>query len=137
MSFLKSLRQRIAVFMSGRTGFDQLSIACLAASLILQFAASLTGVPLLMLLSLAAYGYSLFRVFSRRSYKRQQENEKFSAWMGGVRTKTIQFWKRLRLCRQYKYFKCPQCKTLLRLSRGGGEKEICCPKCRHRFRQKS
>ncbi len=137
MSFLKALGQRIAVFMSGRTGLDQLSLACLVGSLILQFAASLTGIPLLMLVSLAAYGYSLFRVFSRRSYKRQQENEKFCAWRINLKTKAVQFWKRLKLCRQYKYFKCPQCRTLLRLSRGGGEKEICCPKCQHRFRQKS
>ena len=137
MSFLRNLGQRIAAFMSGRTGFDQLSLACLIGSLALQFIASLTGFPLLMLLSLAAYGYSLFRIFSRKSYKRQRENEQFSAWWANVKTKTVQFIKRLKLCRQYKYFRCPQCKTLLRLSRGGGEKEICCPKCQHRFRQKS
>ena len=137
MSFLRSLARRFAAFMSGRTGLDQLSIACLIGSLALQFIASLTGAPLLMLLSLAAYGYSIFRVFSRKSYKRQRENEQFGAWWANAKIKTIQFWKRLRLCRQYKYFKCPQCKTLLRMSRGAGEKEICCPKCQNRFRQKS
>ena len=137
MSFLRNLGQRIAAFMNGRTGFDQLSLACLIGSIALQFIASLTGIPLLMLLSLAAYGYSLFRIFSRRSYKRQQENEKFCAWWANLKTKTIQFCKRLKLSRQYKYFKCPQCKALLRMSRGAGEKEICCPKCQNRFKQKS
>ena len=137
MPFLRNIGQRIAAFMNGRTGFDQLGLACLIGSLALQMIASLTEFPLLMLLSLAAYGYSLFRIFSRKSYKRQQENEKFSAWWASVKTKAVQFWKRLKLSRQYKYFKCPQCKTLLRLTRGGGEKDICCPKCQHRFKQKS
>ena len=137
MPFLRNIGQRIAAFMNGRTGFDQLGLACLIGSLALQMIASLTGFPLLMLLSLAAYGYSLFRIFSRKSYKRQQENERFSAWWANVKIKTVQFWKRLRLMRQYKYFKCPQCKALLRMSRGAGEKEICCPKCQNRFRMKS
>ena len=109
MSFLRNLGQRIAAFMNGRTGFDQLSLACLIGSIALQFIASLTGIPLLMLLSLAAYGYSLFRIFSRRSYKRQQENEKFCAWWANIKIKTVQFCKRLKLMRQYKYFKCPGC----------------------------
>ncbi len=137
MSFLRNLGQRLAAFMSGRTGIDQLGIACIVCSLILQVAASLSGLSLLALLSLAAYGYSIFRIFSRKSYKRQQENEKFCAWWANVRIKTVQFWKRLKLMRQYKYFKCPQCKALLRMSRGAGEKEICCPKCQNRFKMKS
>ncbi len=137
MSFLRNIGQRFAAFMSGRNGIDQLGIACLIGSLALQIAASFTGLSLLTLLSLAAYGYSMFRIFSRKSYKRQQENEQFSAWWANIKTKTVQFWKRVKLMRQYKYFKCPQCKTLLRMSRGAGEKDICCPKCQNRFRQKS
>ncbi|MBR4540075.1 MAG: hypothetical protein IKO52_14695 [Clostridia bacterium] len=137
MSFLRNLGQRFAAFMSGRNGIDQLGIACLVGSLLLQIVASFTGLSLLALMSLAAYGYSMFRVFSRKSYKRQQENERFSVWLANVRIKTVQFWKRLKFMRQYKYFKCPQCKALLRMSRGAGEKEICCPKCQNRFRMKS
>ncbi|MBQ6959741.1 MAG: hypothetical protein IJP78_02050 [Clostridia bacterium] len=137
MSFLQNLRQRFAAFMSGRNGFDQLGLVCIVCSLVLQIAASLTGSSALAVLSMAAYGYSIFRIFSRKSYKRQQENERFAAWWANSRTKTMQFWKRLKLMRQYKYFKCPQCKALLRLSRGAGEKEICCPKCQNRFRMKS
>ncbi|MBR0228381.1 MAG: hypothetical protein IJQ62_08530 [Clostridia bacterium] len=137
MSFLRNISQRFAVFMSGRNGFDQLGLACIVCSLVLQIAASLTGMGLLALLSLGAYGYSIFRIFSRKSYKRQQENERFAVWWANIKTKTVQFWKRLKLMRQYKYFKCPQCKALLRMSRGAGEKEICCPKCQNRFRMKA
>ena len=137
MSFLRNIGQRLAAFMSGRNGIDQLGLVCIVGSLVLQVAASLTGLSLLMLLSMAAYGYSIFRIFSRKSYKRQQENEQFAAWWANTRTKTVQFWKRVKLMRQYKYFKCPQCKALLRLTRGVGEKDICCPKCQNRFKQKA
>ena len=137
MSFLRNLGQRSAAFMNGRNGIDPLGIACIVGSLVLQIAASLSGLSILALLSMAAYGYSIFRIFSRKSYKRQQENERFAAWWANFRTKAVQFWKRVKLMRQYKYFKCPQCKALLRMSRGAGEKEICCPKCQNRFRMKS
>jgi hypothetical protein len=137
MSFLRNLGQRFAAFMSGRTGSDQLGLACIVCSLVLQLATALTGLSVLAVLSMFAYGYSIFRIFSRKSYKRQQENDRFAAWWANVRTKTVQLWKRLKLMRQYKYFKCPQCKALLRMSRGAGEKEICCPKCQNRFRMKS
>ena len=137
MSFLRNLGQRFAAFMSGRTGIDQLCLASIVCSLVLQFATALTGLSVLAVLSMFAYGYSIFRIFSRKSYKRQQENDRFAAWFANVKTKTVQFWKRLKLMRQYKYFKCPRCKALLRMSRGAGEKEICCPKCQNRFRMKS
>ena len=39
--------------------------------------------------------------------------------------------------KDYKYFKCPNCKVLLRLKRGCGEKEITCVRCQHRFKQKA
>ena len=123
--------------MSGRNGMDQLALATLVAGFALQIISSITGSALLMLLSFAAEVYTIFRVFSRKSYKREEENQRFSAWWNGTATKIRQFIKRVKLSRQYKYFKCPQCKTLLRMSRGEGEKEICCPKCQNRFRQKS
>ena len=137
MSFLRNLGQRFAAFMSGRNGVDQLGLACLIASLVLQVIGTLTGLGILLIISFALYGYTIFRVFSRKSYKREEENQRFAAWWNQTKTKIRQFILRLKLSRQYKYFKCPQCKTLLRMNRGEGEKDICCPKCQNRFKQKS
>lgn len=128
---------RIADFMRGRNGFDQLALAALVVSLVLQLIGALTGFSLLLVLSMALYLYAFFRIFSPKSYKREAENQKFSVWWSGVQTKIVQFFRRLKLMRQYKYFKCPQCKALLRLTRGVGEKDICCPKCQNRFKQKA
>ena len=37
----------------------------------------------------------------------------------------------------YQRFRCPNCKQLLRLKRGCGEKQITCAKCGHQFQQKA
>ena len=137
MSFLRQLGRRFAAFMSGRNGIDQLGFASLMMSLLLQIIGSFAGSGLLLLLSLALYAWSLFRIFAKKSYKREEENRKFVLGWQTMKTKARQFYLRLKGSRQYKYFKCPQCKALLRVNRGEGEKEICCPKCQNRFRIKS
>ena len=126
MSFFKMLSRRFMAFMSTRNGFDPLSMAILIGSL-----------KVILFLSIALYGWALFRVFSKRNPNRAAENQKFLAWWTPIGTKIRQFFLRLKLRKQYKYFKCPQCKSLLRMSRGAGEKEICCPKCQNRFKMKA
>ena len=137
MTYFRQLLRRLAVWMSGRNGLDQLGIASLLVSVALQMIASVSGAGILMLVSLALYGWSLFRIFSKKSFKRADENRKFLTGWGTLKTRLRQFFTRLKLMRQYKYFKCPQCKALLRLTRGQGEKEVCCPQCQHRFRMKA
>ena len=137
MSFLKMLSRRFMAFMSGRNGIDQLSIAILVCSLVLQIISSLLGSSVLILASVALYGWALFRVFSRKNPQREVENQKFMAWFTPKFTKVRQFVLRQKLRKQYKYFKCPQCGALLRLTRGAGEKDVCCPKCQNRFKMKA
>ena len=137
MTFLHQLARRLAAYMSGRNGIDQLAVCSLAVSLALQMVGTVLRSSLMLLLSLALFGWTLYRIFSRRREMRQEENKKFMLWYGGAKTKIRQFILRLKLRKEYKYFKCPQCGALLRLKRGGGEKQICCPKCQHQFQQKS
>ena len=137
MSFLKMLSRRFMAFMSTRNGFDPLSIAMLVGSLLLQIIGSITGLNVILFLSIALYGWALFRVFSKNRPKRQAENELYLQKTAKLRTEIRQARVRFRNRRQYKYFKCPQCKSLLRMSRGAGEKEICCPKCQNRFKMKA
>ena len=137
MSFLRKLGYRIAVWMRGRNGVDQLALASLAVSLLLQVIGAAVGAPVLTLISMALYLWTLFRVFSPRSARRTQENMKLmTAWNRGAKG-ARQFLLRQKLRKQYKYFRCPQCKTLLRLNRGGGEREISCPKCQNKLKIKT
>ena len=137
MRFFQNLASRFAAFMSGRNGIDQMSLVTLAASLVVQIIGSFTGSLILMIISLGLYAYTLFRIFSRKRSKRQEENAAFVTWYEQVKTKVKQFFLRLKLRKDYKYFRCPQCKTLIRIRRGGGEREIICPACKNTFRKKA
>ena len=137
MSFFRKLIYRFARFMSGRNGPDQLGMALLVTSLVIQILMPLTGFFWLIYLSYALYILFLFRFFSKNKYKRQEENRKFMFFFGNAVLKIRQFFRRLKGMKHYRYFKCPQCRTLLRLNRGAGEKEIHCPRCGYEFRKRA
>ena len=137
MSFFQRLKMSIARFMQGRHGADNLGMFTLIAGLACSLLASFTGIGLLSLVGLGLYVWTLFRMFSRNHEKRLAENRKYIELTSGWKTKSSQFVKRRINRSQYKYFKCPNCKVLLRLKRGCGEKEITCVRCGHQFKQKA
>ena len=137
MNFFRKMLFRFARFMSVRNGPDQLGIALLVTSFVIQAVMSLSGLYWLIYISYALYGLFLFRFFSKDKYRRQEENRKFMFFFRNAVLKTKQFFMRMKGMKQYRYFKCPQCRTLLRLNRGTGEKEIHCPRCGHEFRRKA
>lgn len=137
MSFFAKLRMMLAQFMQGRNGVDNLGFAALWTGLIISLVDSLIGTGLLSMLGMALYIYAIWRMFSRNVYKRAEENRRYVTAVQNVKTKVKQFFLRVKNSREYKYFKCPQCKVLIRLKRGSGEKHIRCPKCQHEFTQKA
>ncbi len=136
-AFFERWAARLTAWMKDRNGVDQLSLGLLLISLLFQMLASATGVWPFLIISAGSYAWTLFRVFSKRSYKRFEENMKFVAFWMNAKTKVQQFFLRLKLRKQYKYFRCPKCRVLMRTARGGGEKEMHCPKCHAAFKVKS
>ena len=137
MSFFAKIKVALIRFMQGRNGVDNLGFAALWGGLIVSLLDSFLGTGLLSLLGTVLYFYSIWRMMSRNVYKRAVENRQFAAWTKGTHTKMKQFFLRVKNSREYKYFKCPQCKVLIRLKRGSGEKLIHCPKCGCEFNQKA
>ena len=139
--FFARIRFAFARFMQGRHGIDHLGRATALAA----FALSVVGVlfsltPAGRVLTYAAFAFyavTLARALSRNNEARWRENAKYTQLMGRFGLWRRQTAAKLRNIRQYKYFKCPQCKTLLRLTRGTGEKEIHCPRCSHEFHKKA
>ena len=124
-------------FMAGRHGVDQLSIALLIAGLVLSLLTSLTNFAVFYWLGLIAYVWVIFRMFSRNEAKRADENLRWVKFWTEFKTSVKQFMVRLKNMRQYRYFKCPQCKARLRLPRKVGEVTVTCGKCHHQFRKKA
>ena len=137
MSFFQRLKMSLARFMQGRHGADNLGMFTLITGLVLSLLGSFTRISLLSFVGLALYIITLFRMFSRNHEKRMAENRKYIELTSGWQTKIKQFTKRMKNRRVYKYFKCPNCKVLLRMKRGSGEKDITCVRCGNQFKQKS
>jgi len=137
MNFWNNLKMKMRQWMTGRHGADNLGMFTLFFGLLLSLLGSILGIGTLSFLGFALYILTLFRMFSRNEEARRKENQKYLEITGKYMTKTRQFFRRMKNRKEYKYFKCPNCKQLLRLKRGCGEKEITCAKCRHQFSQKA
>ena len=137
MTFWQKIKMSVARFMQGRHGPDNLGMFTLIAGLVCSLLASFTGISLLSLIGFGLYVWTLFRMLSRNHEKRLAENRKYIELTSNWKLKSRQFTKRLKNRRDYKYFKCPNCKVLLRLKRGCGEKDITCVRCGYQFKQKS
>ncbi len=137
MSFFDKIKYSIRNWMTGRYGADQLGMVTLFAGLILSVFSSFSGWGFLSFLGLVLYAITIFRMFSRNIEARRKENQKAITFISQFELKIKQFFRRLKNRKEYKYFKCPHCKQLLRLKRGCGEKEITCAKCGQHFHQKA
>ena len=137
MSILQKIRAGLQKFMAGRRGADELSMALLIVGVVLSMLSTIFRLPVLYWLSLAVYIFSLYRMLSRNLEKRYAENATFLKLWRGKSSAVRQSVNRMKNMKQYKYFKCPACKSRIRLPRGVGEVTVTCGKCHHAFKQKA
>ena len=127
--FLSNISQGFRRFMYGRYGTDRLSMVILTAGLICSLLSTFIRVfPFNLIFLALSYGlmiWAIFRVMSRNTYKRYEENRKF-----------LQFFDRLK-DRQNRYFDCPKCHQTVRVPRGKGKISITCPRCKEKFIRKT
>lgn len=124
-------------FMMGRYGGDQLSIALLIFSVLLNLIAGVAGVQLLAFVGYVPLGIGVYRTLSKNVSKRSLENYKFNMLISPIYS-WFRKTKRLALeAKTHKHFKCPECKAELRLPKGRGNIIITCPKCKIEFKGKT
>ena len=125
----KNLRNALRRFMQGRYGTDKLNMAILGVGLLFCLLVIVQPIMLLDLiftvLSYVLMGIAIFRMLSRNTYKRYQENRKY-----------LRFRERLR-DREHRYYDCPRCHQPIRVPRGKGKISITCPKCKEKFIKKT
>ncbi len=127
------LRERLQRFMYGRYGMDGFGNFLLWGAIVLMLASALFRVPLLNTLSLAMLIYGYFRIFSRNTQKRYQENCTYYRYI----TKVKDFFKKQKSYMQQRkthhIYKCPQCKQKIRIPKGKGKVAIRCQRCGTEF----
>ena len=134
------MKEKMARFMAGRNGNDQLNLFLYAADAILLIAATLVRGQAgrwMWLAVLILLGYIYFRMFSKNLTKRREENGKYLrvrySIQAGLKIRREKWVQR----KDYKFFTCPSCKTTLRVPRGHGKIKIVCRKCGNSFTGKS
>lgn len=120
-------------FMYGRYGFDQFSRAIIMSALLITLLASVTRSSILLGLSYVPLAYAMFRMLSKNTQKRARENYVYCEIIRKIK---VQF-KNNRLLlfgsKTHKFFRCKNCRQMIRIPRGKGKICISCPKCRSEF----
>lgn len=134
------MREKLIRFMTGRNGADNLSRAVSFVSIALLVIGLFTDVEasrVLWVFAVLGVGYVYFRIFSRNVYKRQAENRKYLNMTAGARAYFRGLKERWSQRQDYKFFRCPSCRTLLRVPRGKGKIKLVCRKCGTSFIRKT
>lgn len=134
------MRERLIRFMTGRNGADNLSRAVSALVIVLLVVSLFAhgeAARVLWIIAVLGMVYVYFRIFSRNVYKRREENAKYLRATAGVRMYFRGLRERWSQRRDYKFFRCPSCRTLLRVPKGKGKIKVVCRKCGNSFIKKT
>ena len=125
---------KIRRFLYGRNGLDDLAKLSLILSIIvfLIYGFWPRGIvkAILSLVTWGLMGYAYFRILSKNVYKRVRENKKYLGMINMAKTR----WKQRKT---HKFYRCPKCKTWLRVPKGRGKITITCVKCATKFDKKT
>ena len=134
---MNSFKDKMARFMYGRYGMDQLSrnlsLICLVLLIITMFVRN----NVIYMIALVGIVYTYFRVFSRNISRRSEENEKYLKFHYKVVGKLNKIKFRITYSKTHRIFRCPSCSQKIRVPRGKGKISIKCPKCRIEFIKKT
>lgn len=133
------LREKLARFMYGRNGSDQLNIGLcvvyLVLMIVMMFVRNYT-IPsyIVSALEFALVVVLLWRMLSKNVYKRRAENAKFLRFWGKIKAEAKLTRDRFRDIKTNRYRKCPDCRAILRLPNKKGSHDVRCPKCGKSFK---
>jgi hypothetical protein len=134
---MNSFKDKMARFMYGRYGMDQLSrnlsLICLVLLIVTMFVRN----NVIYMIALVGIVYTYFRVFSRNISRRSEENEKYLKFHYKVVGKLNKIKFRIMDSKTHRIFRCPSCSQKIRVPRGKGKISIKCPKCRIEFIKKT
>ena len=122
-------------FMYGRYGVDALSMSIIIFGFLLSIFASFN--KYFSIISTIIFIYAYYRVFSKDINKRYMENQKFLKLVEPITSRFKKFKMRMDNRKDYKYFKCTNCKQEIKIPKGKGKIRVTCPKCGEKIIKKS
>lgn len=134
---MNRFKDKMARFMYGRYGMDQLSRNLSSICLVLLIVTMFVRNNVIYMIALVGIVYTYFRVFSRNISRRSEENEKYLRFHYKVVGKLNKIKFRITDSKTHRIFRCPSCSQKIRVPRGKGKISIKCPKCRIEFIKKT
>lgn len=128
-NWLNKMQDSMRRWMYGRYGMDELSIFLMCVGIALSLMSSIWDAPIAYWLAWVLLVWALYRCYSKKIYNRSKERSTFLRMTAKPKN-----WFKLqrdkwRDRKKLKYFRCKNCKAVLRVPRGKGKIEITCPKC--------
>lgn len=130
---MNKLKEKMARFMSGRYGMDELYRASMVLCVALLFVNMFVKSPIIVLAAWIVMAYGMYRSFSRDIGKRSRENEKYLAVRKSCKRKLSLSKRKIRGIRRYRYRSCPRCKVVIEMPFRKGTRTIHCPRCHTEF----
>lgn len=130
------MRERMQRFMIGRYGNDRFNQFLMIVALVLMVI-SMWGPNILYALAVGIMIYAYFRMFSKQTAKRAAENQWYWQKERKVRNWLQRKKKEFAQRKDFRIYKCPNCKQKLRVPKGRGKIAIRCRKCGTEFIRKS
>ena len=137
MNFLQKIMAKFQQFMVGRYGSDEFTLFLTISGFVLSILSNFKHLGFLYLISVALIFYAVFRTLSKNYEKRRKELNWYLRWSEKPKAYIKLLMNQMRDRKTHRYFRCKNCKTVMRVPKGRGKIEITCPKCRMKTIKKS
>lgn len=124
--------KKIREFFMNRYGMDSLNRALMVLYVIFLIISLITRQDIFIYISLGIAVYQVYRALSRNLTARAKENQVFIKFWNPIKRKYYSIKKKI-TDKTHRYFKCPKCKTEIRVPKNKGKIRITCPKCSEQF----
>lgn len=131
------MKQKFIEFMRGRYGTDELNQLMSIVSLVFIIPAFITKQSLFVVLGYMLIGFTLFRMLSKDIPARARERAAFLQLKNKILRKNNATKQKLEQRKDYKFYRCPNCKKELRVPKKKGKVRITCPHCKTNFERKT
>lgn len=135
--WFQRMTYKLQGFMQGRYGMDELSVFLTMLGMVLAILSMFPFLGVLGIFAFASLIWSYVRCFSRNFERRRRERVKYLTLKNKASSKWSFMKRRFRERKTHRYYKCPMCKTVLRVPRGRGKIRINCPKCKNSIIKKT
>lgn len=135
--FLERLQWKMALWMEGRYGPDNLSTFLVFGGVILTFFSMIPGLDLFWIIGLISVIIGVLRTFSKNTAKRERENENWLRFAHMPKTLLLLARRSWADRATTKYFICKGCGAILSIPKGKGKLHVTCPQCHHQVEKNS